>query len=143
MGATARRLARRNSHPTCSGVNNLACAVCASPVERSTVVSISTALRVAYCGDGLDLDHRGRVVQRLDLRDRVGRVGRREEAAAQRHHVLEMPHIGHEDGDLDHACSPWARKPPETILPSSAAPACPEMKSRFPYWMPCDSRKGS
>ncbi|KAG1240659.1 hypothetical protein G6F68_017444 [Rhizopus microsporus] len=102
MGATARRLARRNSHPTCSGVNNLACAVCASPVERSTVVSISTALRVAYCGDGLDLDHRGRVVQRLDLRDRVGRVGRREEAAAQRHHVLEMPHIGHEDGDLDH-----------------------------------------
>jgi hypothetical protein len=63
---------------------------------------MSAALRLVYGRNRFDLDHGSGVVERLDLGDRVGRIGGLKKATTQRHHVLEMRHVSDEDRDLDH-----------------------------------------
>src|SRR5690606_35861071 len=69
--------------------------------RNSDVVGASVAPRAAH-GDGFDLEHQLGQCQRLYLDDAVRRVGRAEVTAAQLDYLVEMTHIGKENGHLDH-----------------------------------------
>src|SRR6266516_1055511 len=73
-------------------------------VASLTAAILTTTLLLRHDGDRLDLDLDLGPVERSDLDNRVGRVGRREPLLAQLDDLREVGgHIGEEDGHLDDA----------------------------------------